>query len=172
MKIGLSLAGGGVKGAAHIGVLKAFEEKNIKIDYIAGTSSGSIVSTLYAVGYKPEEIYTIFKKYCKEIKYVSYFNILKLIYGLIFKRKIIIQGLNNGNKIEKFMRELCKQKGIQNIRQIKTPIMIPSVDLYNGKVYMFSSVQTRGAYDDKIKYVNNIDIGKAVRASCSYPRSI
>ncbi len=49
MKIGLSLAGGGVKGAAHIGVLKAFEEKGIKIDYIGGTSSGSIVSTLYAV---------------------------------------------------------------------------------------------------------------------------
>lgn len=48
MKIGLSLAGGGVKGAAHIGVLKAFEEKGIKIDYIGGTSSGSIVSTLYA----------------------------------------------------------------------------------------------------------------------------
>ena len=48
MKLGLSLAGGGVKGAAHIGVLKALEEKNIKIDYISGTSSGSIVSTLYA----------------------------------------------------------------------------------------------------------------------------
>lgn len=49
MKIGLSLAGGGVKGAAHIGVLKAFEEENINIDYISGTSSGSIVSALYAV---------------------------------------------------------------------------------------------------------------------------
>ena len=50
MKLGLSLAGGGVKGAAHIGVLKAFEEEGIKIDYISGTSSGSIVSTLYAIG--------------------------------------------------------------------------------------------------------------------------
>lgn len=48
MKFGLSLAGGGVKGAAHIGVLKAFEEKGIKPKYISGTSSGSIVSTLYA----------------------------------------------------------------------------------------------------------------------------
>lgn len=48
MKLGLSLAGGGVKGAAHIGVLKAFEEKNIHIDYISGTSSGSIVASLYA----------------------------------------------------------------------------------------------------------------------------
>ena len=48
MKLGLSLAGGGVKGAAHIGVLKAFEENNIDIDYISGTSSGSIVACLYA----------------------------------------------------------------------------------------------------------------------------
>jgi len=48
MKLGLSLAGGGVKGAAHIGVLKAFEEMNIKPKFISGTSSGSIVSTLYA----------------------------------------------------------------------------------------------------------------------------
>ena len=41
MKLGLCLAGGGVKGAAHIGVLKAFEEENIKFEYLAGTSSGS-----------------------------------------------------------------------------------------------------------------------------------
>lgn len=172
MKIGLSLAGGGVKGAAHIGVLKAFEERNIKIDYIAGTSSGSIVSTLYAVGYKPEEIYDIFKKYCKEINYVSILNILKLIAGLIFKKKILIQGLNDGNKIEKLMRNLCNKKGIHNINQIKMPIMIPSVDLHSGRVYMFSSVSTRGMYDDKIKYVNDMDIASAVRASCSYPRCI
>ena len=68
MKLGLCLAGGGVKGAAHIGVLKALAEEKIDIDYISGTSSGSIVATLYAVGYKPEEIYILFKKYCKEIK--------------------------------------------------------------------------------------------------------
>ena len=41
--------GGGVKGAAHIGVIKALEEENIKFQYVSGTSSGSIVATLYAV---------------------------------------------------------------------------------------------------------------------------
>ena len=46
MKLGLSLSGGGVKGSAHIGVIKALEEENIKIDSIAGTSSGSIVASL------------------------------------------------------------------------------------------------------------------------------
>ena len=59
MKLGLCLAGGGVKGAAHIGVLKAFEEENIKFNYIAGTSSGSIVSALYACGFSADEIYNI-----------------------------------------------------------------------------------------------------------------
>lgn len=49
MKLGLCLAGGGVKGAAHIGVLKYMEKNNIKINYISGTSSGSIVASLHAV---------------------------------------------------------------------------------------------------------------------------
>ena len=59
MSLGLALSGGGVKGSAHIGVLKALEENNVKINYIGGTSSGSIVSTLYAVGFSPDEIYEI-----------------------------------------------------------------------------------------------------------------
>ena len=49
MKYGLCLSGGGIKGAAHIGAIKAFEEEHIKFDYISGASSGSIVATLYAI---------------------------------------------------------------------------------------------------------------------------
>ncbi len=55
-KIGLALSGGGARGAAHIGVLKVLEENNIPIDYIAGTSMGSIVGGLYATGMSPDEI--------------------------------------------------------------------------------------------------------------------
>lgn len=50
-KIGLVLSGGGAKGFAHVGVLKVLEEAKIPIDYIAGTSMGSIVGGLYACGY-------------------------------------------------------------------------------------------------------------------------
>jgi NTE family protein len=55
-KIGLVLAGGGAKGAAHVGVLKVLEEMHIPIDYVAGTSMGSIIGGLYASGMSPEEI--------------------------------------------------------------------------------------------------------------------
>ena len=55
-KIGLALAGGGAKGAAHVGVLKVLEELNVPIDYIAGTSMGSIVGGLYASGVSSDEL--------------------------------------------------------------------------------------------------------------------
>ena len=58
-KIGLVLSGGGAKGAAHIGVIKYLEETGIPIDYIAGTSMGSIVGGMYALGYSSDEILDI-----------------------------------------------------------------------------------------------------------------
>lgn len=54
--VGLVLSGGGAKGIAHIGVIKALEENDIPIDFITGTSMGSIVGGLYACGYTPEEM--------------------------------------------------------------------------------------------------------------------
>ncbi|MBA4409011.1 MAG: patatin-like phospholipase family protein [Bacteroidota bacterium] len=60
-KVGLVLSGGGAKGLAHIGVIKALEENGIPIDYIAGTSMGAIVAGLYAAGYPVEEMEQLFK---------------------------------------------------------------------------------------------------------------
>lgn len=120
-------------------------------------------------GYTPDEIYYLFKKYCKEIKYVDLKNIIKGIGGLIFKRKIIIDGLNSGNKIEKIINEACKKKNIENINEIKKNLIIPSVDLNNGIIYIFSSKPNRYTYSNDMKYVYDVTIGKAVQASCSYP---
>ncbi len=55
-KVGLVLSGGGATGFAHIGVLKALEERGIPIDYITGTSAGALVGAMYASGFSPEEI--------------------------------------------------------------------------------------------------------------------
>ncbi len=55
-KVGLVLSGGGAKGLAHIGVIKALEENGIPIDYIGGTSMGAIIASLYAIGYSPDEM--------------------------------------------------------------------------------------------------------------------
>ena len=171
MSIGICFAGGGIKGVAHIGALKALEEENIKFDYIAGTSSGSIVACLYSVGYNSDEIYEIFKKYINKINYFEIKNVIKLIFGILIKRKIIITGLNSGKKIEKLINKECAKKEINNINQINKNLLIPCVNLKTGDVYIFSSIKNRNRkeYSDNIIYENNINIGKAVRASCSYP---
>jgi NTE family protein len=59
-KVGLVLSGGGAKGIAHVGVIKALEENNIPIDYLAGTSMGGVVASCYASGWSAAEIETIF----------------------------------------------------------------------------------------------------------------
>lgn len=171
MSIGICFAGGGIKGVAHIGALKALEEENIKFDYIAGTSSGSIVACLYSIGYNSDEIYEIFKKYINKINYFEIKNIINLILGILIKRKIIITGLNSGKKIEKLINKECAKKEINNINQINKKLLIPCVNLKTGDVHIFSSIKNRNRkeYSDNIIYENNINIGKAVRASCSYP---
>ena len=169
MKLGVCLAGGGIKGAAHIGALKALEESKIKIDMISGASSGSIVASLYAVGYTTDNIYKFFKKYAKDVKYVDLKNIFKLISGLIIKNEITITGLTDGKKLEKYMMEECSKKGIRSIKDIKFPLFISSVDLMNGDTYIFTN--SKCPLQDKLKLISDIDIAKAVRASCSFPRN-
>ena len=81
-KVGLVLSGGGAKGLTHIGIIRALEENNIPIDYIAGTSMGAIVGSLYAMGYSPDDMEKLiksddFKRWYSggiQEKYIYYFK--------------------------------------------------------------------------------------------------
>ena len=55
-KVGVVLSGGGAKGSAHIGALKVLEEVGIPVDFVAGTSMGSVIGGMYCLGYTPEEL--------------------------------------------------------------------------------------------------------------------
>lgn len=166
---GLCLSGGGIKAAAHIGAIKALEEENIKFDCVSGASSGSIVATMYALGYTSDEMWKMFKNYAPKIKYFEWKRIFQLLSGLICKRRIKIDGLNSGKVIENIIGEICEKSKIKNINQIKMPLLIPMVGLQNGTVYIASSKQCRISLFDNTKYITDIPIGKAVRASCSFP---
>lgn len=179
MKRGVCFSGGGIKCAAHIGAVRAFEEYGIEFDCISGTSSGSIIAVLYALGYSADEMYAIIKKYAKSIGYIEIKKVLKFIADLVLYRKVKIDGLNSGKKLEKLIEKICQDKGVRYISEIKKEIIIPSVDLCDGKIYIFNSIKaekvkqaenrSQREYSDNVIYDNKIKISEAVRASCSYP---
>ena len=162
MKIGLALSGGGVRGAAHIGVLKALEENGIRIDTIAGTSAGSIVAALYGMGYTPDEMYKIFDFFSKSVMSISPRDIFS---GFREVKGIRLGGLTSSKNLELAVEEAARLKNIKNINDLKVPIAIPATDLVTESEIIFTnSKELQGE-----KYLHNIEIGKAVRASSSFP---
>ena len=161
MKLGIALSGGGIRGIAHAGVLKALEDNGIKVDIIGGTSSGSMIAMLYASGYSPYHIYRLFKKYSKDIAKV---NTKPIIKSYMLNKRITLKGLKTGNSVETLFNQVINKQGIYKMKDIKMPVVIPTVDLMNCKEYIF----TNNPPEDKEKYITDISVGKAIRASSSF----
>lgn len=114
------------------------------------------------------EILDLFKKYCKiAIKYKN--PIWTILKSLLLRFKLPY-GFIDGSKIEKVMNKACSAKNIQNINQIKMPLSIQAVDITDGTLVRFISQGfEKRHFDEKIKYITDCSISKAVRASSSYP---
>jgi predicted esterase of the alpha-beta hydrolase superfamily len=168
MSIGVALAGGGLKGLAHIGALKALEELGIKIDFLSGTSSGSIFASFYAMGFSTDEI--------KERTIENYNILTQIKKGPIVKAGISyftsgiakIEGLVPGENIENLIKKVAKEKDIVNMNQIKIPYAIATVDTISTKECIFLSKKF-DLKDDNIDYIYDAPIATATRASMSFP---
>lgn len=168
MSIGVALAGGGLKGLAHIGALKALEELGIKIDFLSGTSSGSIFASFYAMGFSTDDI--------KERTIENYNILTQIKKGPIVKAGISyftsgiakIEGLVPGENIENLIKKVAKEKDIVNMNQIKIPYAIATVDTISTKECIFLSKKF-DLKDDNIDYIYDAPIATATRASMSFP---
>ena len=167
MRIGLALAGGGIRGIAHAGVLKALEENNIKVDIIGGTSAGSLIAALYAMGYSPYYIFILFKRYAKDMVAINSSPVISGIGNFIFSKRTKMPGLKTGMSLEKAYNGAAMRKNVINIGDIKMPLVIPAVDISESKEYVFTNYLPR--YEKSDRYITDITVGKAVRASCSFP---
>lgn len=121
MKIGLVLSGGGARGVAHIGVIKALEEHQILPTHISGSSAGAIVGVLYAYGYNWKDIFNFFKN-------IQILNIKKYALG---KPGFI--------DAEKFYTEFKNYLKEDNFNVLKKSLTITATDLLNGNLKTFSS---------------------------------
>jgi len=100
--VGLSLSGGAIRGVAHIGVIKALEENDIRVDYVSGTSAGSLVGCLYAAGYSPDKILEVFQD-------TSLFN--------LFTVGLPKFGITDLSYVEKKVRELIPDNSFESLEK-------------------------------------------------------
>lgn len=176
MGIGLVLSGGGAKGAAHIGVIQALLDSNINIDYISGTSSGSIIASLYAMGYSTSQIREMFLTYCKHMADIDKLIPIKIL-SCFFSNTLCVKGICKGRALEKVVAKYANRKMIIDISDIKLPIAIPTVDLKTGEVIYFLNRKVEEKlesgsvklYDDNPTYYYDGKISEIVRSSCSLP---
>lgn len=169
LKIGLALSGGGARGIAHIGVIIALEEEGIPIDYIAGTSMGSIVGGLYAAGYSGKDQ----KEIVHQIDWEGIFNenpepgseLISKRYGMMesivvlrfkFWDVYIPFGLMNGQRINDELFKLTAQANYaakSNFDSLSIPYRPVVVDISTGKVVA----------------IDKGDLAQAIRGSMAIP---
>lgn len=127
MKIGLALSGGGARGIAHIGVIKAMEELGVRPDVISGTSAGSIVAVLYANGMKPDEIFEV-------VSHLSIFRSVKMAWawsGLL--------------KMEGLHALLTQRVPDNTFESLKIPLTVAATEIRLGEIRYFSSGELAAA---------------------------
>lgn len=146
-KVGLVLSGGAAKGFAHIGVLKVLEEVGIQPDYITGTSMGSIIGGLYAIGYTPDSLHRLaVSRHWPDV--LSDNTSLRQV---AFEEKLYFQnqlvelpfregklktpgGLIQGQKIEELLnRLLLPAYTVENFDELPIPFHCLAADIVSGR---------------------------------------
>ncbi len=120
-RIGLALSGGGAKGAAHIGVLRALGDIGIKPDIITGVSAGAIAASYYAAGVSPDEMFQL----CSKIKIKELLKVTMPTHGLF--------------KLSGLYEFLDSTLPVKNIEELKIPTIIGAANLDTFKFVEFTS---------------------------------
>ncbi len=150
-KLGLTLSGGGAKGLAHIGVLKVLEEEGIRPDFITGTSMGSIVGGLYAIGYSVEQLETAtkgvaWKEYftddlardLKPIEYKKTSERYQFSFPIENGKIQFPKGFIQGAKMSMLLSELTlAAHEIENFDDFDIPFRCVATDLVTGQAHVF-----------------------------------
>ncbi len=118
--IGLALSGGGIRGVAHLGVLKALEERKVPVHRLAGASAGAIAAALYGSGYTPDEILGFIKK----------LSALRF-----FQPALNFRGLLKIDVIRKFLRSYIKH---DDFNSLSIPLTVGATNLTSGRTEYFN----------------------------------
>ena len=155
-KIGLALGGGGARGTAHIGVIRALEQMHIPIDYVAGTSMGSIIGGLYSCGYTPDQMESLIgsihwdtlfqdapdrKDQSFRQKEDDFEHLIPFEFGINLKKGglLLPPGLIAGSKLGFVLENATLPcSSVTNFDQLRIPFRAVATDIQTGLPYVMS----------------------------------
>ena len=168
-KIGIAFAGGGARGGAHVGVLKVLEELRVPVDYVAGTSIGSIVAALYASGMSPDEMEKVLattdwddalnddqgrKDQPYRLKEDDDLYLIKAELGFYKGKLVLPSGLVHGQKLNYLLRRMTlPATNVRDFDRLRIPFRCVATDIVTGGKVVLSQG----------------DLARAVRASMAIP---
>lgn len=169
--IGFAFSGGGLQGIAHVGAIKALYELGVHPQYVSGTSSGSAMAALVAMGCDADDMTRVAKKYWKDLVKFRPSSILQSVVTLKFSRKAPGDGLMDGGIVEAMMRSVMKEKGITGFHDCPINLTVCTNDTKSTDEVIIT------AYDEKlerlkneyVQYLTDVPLETAVRASMSFP---
>ena len=166
---GLAIAGGGLKCIAQIGAIKALNEIGIKFDLVAGTSSGAIMASLYAMECSYEEMTTVIKEYYKKFTKFNLGKLTTAAFSFLTSGVAKVDGLIDNAGLEELIKRFAKEHGIELINDTKIPMAIVAVDTITAKEIVFVSKIPENKTENDFVYLSNVPLSTAVKASTAFP---
>ncbi|WP_433748345.1 patatin-like phospholipase family protein [Falsibacillus pallidus] len=168
MKVGVAFSGGGIRGAAHLGIMQALHENGVVPSIYTGTSSGSIAAVLLALGYTPIEAFEKFKK-VRSIIDIAYFHILK---GLFTPSKI--KGIAKGKKLHRVLDDVFDGRQFSHVCEQDVKLGVIATRILTGEQTIFANseiLDPSKINDDHFLWYPLFEknLSGFVRASCSIP---
>lgn len=177
--LGLALSGGGLRGAAHVGVLQVLEEAGIHPDIITGTSVGSVVAGLYAAGVSPGEM----EELAKNVRPRQVFDlVITPGLALLMLLKVILDslhlpvswledvpaGIADNLGLARIVKELTGGVGFDSLR---IPCAIMATDISSGERVAFVGRKwlPRAVLRKPTVYITDVPVFEAVKASTAIP---
>ena len=166
--IGIAFSGGGLQGIAHVGAVQALYELGIKPQYVSGTSSGSAVAAIVAMGCSAEEMRTMVKKHWKTLAEIDNGLIFKSLAQFILNKKIQKDGIKSGELISDAIKDVMEFKGIKSFKDLPINLSVCTVDTLTTDECIFTT-EDEHLENDHIHYITDAPLELAVRASMSFP---
>ena len=167
-EFGIVFSGGGLQGIAHIGAVSALYELGLRPQYVSGTSSGSAMAALVAMGCTPDDMRAFADRYWEVLADFRPVPIVAQLASLKFNKRTDKDGLKDGAVISNIIRAAMDKKGIGGFADLPINLSICTNDTYTTDECIFTTLD-EGLTTDHIHYITGAPLELAVRASMTVP---